>query len=96
MVVVVVVVVLVVVVVVVVVVGGVLLMYLSNRGVSQHMGISKQDVATFPLSPSIPSRSCWMMPSERGSSPLSRLSQLPKSLASKSLAAQERQLPGHV
>jgi hypothetical protein len=58
MVVVVVVVVLVVVVVVVVVVGGVLLMYLSNRGVSQHMGISKQDVATFPLSPSIPSRSC--------------------------------------
>ena len=36
------------------------------------------------------------MPSDRGSSPLSRSSQLPKSLASKSLAAQERQLPGHV
>jgi hypothetical protein len=35
------------------------------------------------------------MPSDRGRSPLSRSSQLPKSLASKSLAAQERQLPGH-
>ena len=36
------------------------------------------------------------MPSDRGRSPLSRSSQLPKSLASKSLAGQERQLPGHV